>query len=155
MATCWYVTSMISHRFCFLQFDMNCLETKHNWAGRFMKFCRGAWWVFFSYEIKHEWASQTRVTDPLDKLICTVAVGSDHVTPSLLSSYTGSYLKSPLIPQSWSAAGTSVSDNRAAERQRSHGESRAESGADHRLLLRYRPEDGRDAGKGSTAALSW
>lgn len=29
-----------------------------------------------------------------------------------------------------------------------HGESRAESGADHRLLLRDRPEDGGDAGQG-------
>lgn len=32
--------------------------------------------------------------------------------------------------------------------QRHHGESRAESGADHRLLVRNRPEDGRDAGQG-------
>lgn len=91
---------------------------------------------------------RTDPVDLLDNLICAVAVRPVHVTPSVslillqwLSPQITTHPAELLVASYFSLA------NRA-ERQRSHGESRTESGADHRLLLRDRPEDGRDAGEG-------
>ena len=76
-----------------------------------------------------------------------MAVRSVHVTCSLCYPLTVALTSDPRS----SCRAVCLQDSQFANKtgkQRNDGESRTESGADHRLLLGDRPQDGRYAGQG-------